>query len=64
MKSLRIAFTIYLLLGAALLAGGTASAYLMVRCARVSARYTAIVQGEIAQAQQVRVIQVTFKKQV
>jgi methyl-accepting chemotaxis protein len=64
MKRLRIAQTIYLLLGAALLAGGTASAYLMVRCARVSARYTDIVQGEIAQAQQVRVIQVTFKKQV
>jgi len=35
-----------------------------VRCARVSASYTAIIQGEIAQAQQVRVLQVNFKKQV
>jgi methyl-accepting chemotaxis protein len=64
MKSLRIAQTIYLLLGVALLAGGLASTYLMMRCARVSASYTAIIHGEIAQAQQVRVIQVTFKKQV
>ncbi|HUD14787.1 MAG TPA: methyl-accepting chemotaxis protein [Terracidiphilus sp.] len=64
MRSLRIAQTIYLLLGAALLAGGFASTYLMFRCARVSASYTAIIQGEIAQAQQVRVLQVNFKKQV
>jgi methyl-accepting chemotaxis protein len=64
MRSLRIAQTIYLLLGVALLAGGLASTYLMFRCARVSASYTAIIHGEIAQAQQVRVIQVTFKKQV
>ena len=64
MRSLRISQTIYLLLVAALLAGGGASSYLMIRCAGVSARYTAIIQGEIAQAQQVRVLQVTFKKQV
>jgi methyl-accepting chemotaxis protein len=64
MRSLRIAQTVYLLLGAALLAGGLASTYLMFRCARVSASYTAIIQGEIAQAQQVRVLQVNFKKQV
>ena len=64
MRSLRIAQTIYLLLGAALLAGGFASTYLMFRCARGSASYTAIIQGEIAQAQQVRVLQVNFKKQV
>lgn len=64
MRSLRIAQTIYLLLGAALLAGGLASTYLMFRCAAVSAGYTKIIHGEIAQAQQVRVLQVTFKKQV
>jgi methyl-accepting chemotaxis protein len=64
MRSLKIAQTIYLLLGAALFAGGGASTYLMVRCAGTSARYTAIIQGEIGQAQQVRVLQVTFKKQV
>ena len=64
MRSLRIAQTVYLLLGAALLAGGLASTYLMFRCARVSASYTSIIHGEIAQAQQVRVLQVTFKKQV
>ena len=64
MRSLRIAQTIYLLLGLALLAGGGASTYLMIRCAAVSSRYTAIIQGEIAQAQQVRVLQVNFKKQV
>jgi methyl-accepting chemotaxis protein len=64
MRSLRIAQTIYLLLGLALLAGGGASTYLMIRCAAVSSRYTAIIQGEVAQAQQVRVLQVNFKKQV
>ena len=64
MKSLRIAHTIYLLLGAALLAGGSASTYLMIRCAAISSSYNVIIHGEIAQAQQVRVLQVTFKKQV
>jgi len=64
MRTIRISQTIYLLLGFALLAGGAASIYLMIRCARVSADYTAIIQGEIAQAQQVRVLQVNFKKQV
>jgi len=64
MRSLRIAHTIYILLGAALLAGGAASTYLMLRCASISTSYTAIIQGEIAQAQQVRVLQVAFKKQV
>jgi len=64
MRSLRISQTIYLLLGLALFAGGSASTYLMFRCAAVSSRYTAIIQGEIAQAQQVRVLQVNFKKQV
>ena len=64
MSSLRISQTIYLLLGLALLAGGCASTYLLIRCAGVSASYTAIIQGEVAQAQQVRVIQVNFKKQV
>ncbi len=64
MKSLRIAHTIYLLLGTALLAGGVASSYLIVRCSSISNTYTAIVEGQVAQAQQVRVLQVTFKKQV
>jgi methyl-accepting chemotaxis protein len=64
MKSLRISQTIYLLLGFSLLAGGIASTYLLIRSARVSADYTAIIQGEIAQAQQVRILQVNFKKQV
>lgn len=64
MKSFRIAHTVYMLLGLALLAGGSASTYLMIRCITASARYTAIIHGEIAQAQEVRVVQVTFKKQV
>jgi methyl-accepting chemotaxis protein len=64
MKSLRVAQTIYLLLGTALLAGGLASTYLMFRSAAISARYSAIIRGEIAQAQHVRVVQVEFKKQV
>ncbi len=64
MHTLRISHTIYLLLGLALLAGGAASTYLMIRCASVSSDYTAIIQGEIAQAQQVRALQVNFKKQV
>jgi len=61
---MKISHTIYLLLGAALLAGGSASTYLMLRCASISVSYAAIIHGEIAQAQQVRVLQVTFKKQV
>jgi methyl-accepting chemotaxis protein len=64
MRNMRISHTIYLLLGLALLAGGAASTYLIVRCANVSADYTVIIQGEVAQAQQVRVLQVNFKKQV
>ncbi|MGA2888615.1 MAG: methyl-accepting chemotaxis protein [Terracidiphilus sp.] len=64
MRALRISHTIYLLLGFALFAGGSASTYLMIRCAGVSTGYTAIIQGEIAQAQQVRVLQLNFKKQV
>jgi len=64
MRSLRISHTIYLLLGLALLAGGVASTYLMMRSAGISDRYTAIINGEIAQAQRVRVLQVNFKKQV
>ncbi len=64
MRTLRISHTIYLLLGLALLAGGLVSTYLMFHCAGVSASYTAVIQGEIAQAQQVRVLQVNFKKQV
>jgi methyl-accepting chemotaxis protein len=64
MRSLKIAQTIYLLLGIALFAGGSASTYLIVRCAGITSRYTAIIQGEVTQAQQVRVLQVTLKKQV
>ena len=64
MRSLRISQTIYLLLGLALFAGGSASTYLILRCASVSDRYTAIIQGEVAQAQSVRALQVAFKKQV
>ena len=61
---MRIATTIYLLLGAALFAGAAASAILTIRCVRVSADYTAIIQGEISQALETRTLQVTFKKQV
>ncbi len=63
-KSMRIATTIYLLLGVALLAGAAASAILTIRCVRVSADYTAIIQGEISQALETRTLQVAFKKQV
>lgn len=64
MRSLRISHTIYLMLGSALLAGGIASTYLMFRCAGISRDYAAMIQGEIAQADQARVMQVNFKKQV
>jgi methyl-accepting chemotaxis protein len=64
MKGLRISQTIYLLLGSALLAGGLASAYLMFRCAQVSGTYMSILRQEVAQAGDVRVLQVTLKKQV
>ena len=64
MKSLKISQTIYVLLGLALLAGGISSTYLLYRCSVVSERYTSIIQNEIAQAEQVRVVQVNFKKQV
>jgi len=64
MRSLRISQTIYLMLGLALAAGGVASIYLMFRCAAISNDYSALIQGEIAQAQQARVVQVDLKKQV
>jgi methyl-accepting chemotaxis protein len=64
MKSIRITQTIFILLGSALLAGGIASTYLIVRCMQISQTYSAIIQGEVAQAQQVRGLQVDFKKQV
>jgi methyl-accepting chemotaxis protein len=64
MKSLRITQIINILLGAALFAGGMISVYLLIRCSSVSDRYTVIIEGPIGQAQQIRVIQVTFKKQV
>ena len=64
MRSLRISQTIYFMLGLALLAGGAASTYLMFRCAGISNDYSALIHGEIAQAEQARVIQVDFKKQV
>jgi methyl-accepting chemotaxis protein len=64
MKSIRIAHTIYLMLGVALLVGGAFSVYMMQRCDAINAQYTAVIHGEIAQAQQARVIQVNFKKQV
>jgi methyl-accepting chemotaxis protein len=64
MRALRISHTVYLLFGLALLAGTATSTYLIFRCAGVSERYRAIILGEVAQAQQVRVLQVNFKKQV
>ena len=64
MRNIRITQTIFILLGSALLAGGLASSWLIWRCAKISQSYTAIIHGEIAQAQQVRTIQVNFKKQV
>jgi methyl-accepting chemotaxis protein len=64
MRTLRIAQTIYLLLGMALCAGGAFSTYLMVRCSSINAEYTGVIHREIAQAQQVRLLQVNFKKQV
>ena len=64
MKNLRIGQTIYLLLGFALFAGACFSGFLIYRCGSVNAQYTRVIRGEIAQAQRVRVLQVTFKKQV
>src|ERR1700756_5433904 len=64
MKNLRLSHTIFLLLGCSLVAGGAASAYLMMRCFAVSAAYETILQNEVAAAGEVRVVQVTFKKQV
>lgn len=64
MKSLRIAHTIYLLLGVALAVGVITTTYLMSRTSAISSDYTAILQGEIRQAEHVRQLQVNFKKQV
>lgn len=64
MGSIRIAHVIYVLLGASLFAGGAASTYLMVHSLDVSNSYNAVIHGEIAQAEQARVLQVIFKKQV
>lgn len=64
MRALRLANTIYLMLGVALLIGGAFSAYMMQRCSAINSQYSAVIHGEIAEAQQARVIQVNFKKQV
>lgn len=64
MKRLQISQTIYLLLGFSLLVGGVAATFLAVRCLQISNAYNTILNGEVAQAQQVRVLQVAFKKQV
>jgi methyl-accepting chemotaxis protein len=64
MKNLRIGQTVFLLLGLALFSGACFTAFLIYRSAGMSAEYTYVIQHEIAQAQQVRVLQVTFKKQV
>lgn len=64
MRTLRIAQTVYVLLGLGLLAGGAASIFLMIWSASISATYSNLISGEVTQAQQVRVLQVTFKKQV
>ena len=64
MKSLRISQTVYVLVGLALFSGALASALLMVRCSSISSSYNALIGGELAQSGQVRILQVTFKKQV
>jgi methyl-accepting chemotaxis protein len=63
-KSFKISLKINLLLACALLCGSVASTYLMLRCAAINTAFTAIIQHEIAQAQRIRIVQVTFKKQV
>lgn len=63
-KSLKISVAIYILLGVSLLCGSIASTYLLFRCARINAEYQKIFEREVAQAEQIRVIQVSFKKQV
>jgi methyl-accepting chemotaxis protein len=63
-KSIRISQVIYLLLGISICTGGAASTFLMIHSAGVSSNYTGVIEGEIAQSQQARVLQVTFKKQV
>jgi methyl-accepting chemotaxis protein len=63
-KPLRISQTIYLLVGLGLLTGALASTFLLIRCSMISSSYTLLINGEVAQAQQIRVLQVTFKKQV
>jgi methyl-accepting chemotaxis protein len=36
----------------------------MVRCSMIRSSYTLLIDGELEESQQVRVLQVTFKKQV
>jgi hypothetical protein len=64
MKYLLIKHTVYLLVGAALFAGGVASSYLMYRCHEITLQFAGIIAGPVAQAEEARVMQVTFKKQV
>lgn len=64
MRAIRISQAIYLLLGASLLVGGAASAFLMYRSLDIGESYKAVLQGEVAQALEARALQITFKKQV
>jgi len=64
MKQLGISRTIFLLLGLALFSGGLSSSILLYRCSLVSQRYDAVIQNEISQALDIRLLQVNFKKQV
>ena len=64
MKQLGISRTIFLLLGLALFSGGLSSSILLYRCSLVSQRYDAVIQNEISQALEIRLLQLDFKKQV
>lgn len=64
MPKLRIATTIYFMLGIAVATGILATAFALNRSAALQNEFMALQQQEVAQAQQARVIQLTFKKQV
>lgn len=61
---MKISSAIYLLLGVSLLCGSLATTYLLFRCMKISVAYQDILKSEVAQEEQIRVVQLTFKKQV
>ena len=64
MKSFRFASKLYLLIGICLLLGAASTSWLLYRMRSLTGTYDRLLTKEVAEQDQVRIMQVTFKKQV